>query len=504
MIRVDTYVEYSKMESALNSQDNVILSSSNSAPIQLPAPVHGWFISVKKPDLLFNIDGLLPPTNQQNPVSRDHNSIIYSFRAEIKYNFPIYYRNKGIIGAKKRQVQKGIRDFVQSLGEGMEFSESDDELLLKDQNITLLYGVGPRHHYFTINSKEKRLERRTFNKELKKFLRFFEAGLNMPYKVLGIGVPDTTIYLDLPNRGNTQIISGFLQLPGITPQQEEANNGLIAEIPEVGFEDIGGYAKVKEEMQTIVYCIRHPEILEQEGITLPRGVILYGPPGTGKSTMLKAVAHESGVPYIDVDASTIFSKWLGETEQRIKRIFDLADHEAREKGACIIGFDELDALTHDRSSPHRVVDVSNLILKMMDGTIPLNPNVILFGTTNAYDRIDPAFLRLGRFDRQIMMDLPDVDALTEIWKIHLRGKNIDQSIDYKQLAERSYKEEFSGADVFGTVKKAVLDRINLLRKGEVRKLEPMTNEYLLSTIDVISEERKERKKLSTEDTDLYV
>lgn len=188
------------------------------------------------------------------------------------------------------------------------------------------------------------------------------------------------------------------------------------------------------------------------GIRPPKGIFLYGPPGCGKTLLAKAVACESEANFISVKGPEILSKWVGESEKAVRKIF----RKARQVSPSIIFFDEIDSIASIRGEEigsrvgERVVDQ---LLTEMDGLEELS-NVIVIGATNRPDIVDPGFLRPGRFDRKILVPAPDKKAKLEILKVHTKNMPLAKDVDLKYLAERT--ENFSGADLEGLVREAAM------------------------------------------------
>ncbi|KUO83103.1 MAG: AAA family ATPase [Caldivirga sp. MG_3] len=209
---------------------------------------------------------------------------------------------------------------------------------------------------------------------------------------------------------------------------------VIVEVPEVHWDDIGGYANVKQELrETVEWPIKYRVYFEELGVEPPKGILLFGPPGTGKTLLAKAVANESGANFIAVRGPEILSKWFGESEKAIREIFK----KARMAAPCVVFFDEIDAIAPargyriDSGATDRIV---NQILAEMDGIAPLR-NVVVIAATNRPDILDPALLRPGRFDRIIYVPPPDRDAVLEILKVHTRRVKLSSDVNVQELAE---------------------------------------------------------------------
>ncbi|MFC1697648.1 ATP-binding protein [Nanoarchaeota archaeon] len=211
----------------------------------------------------------------------------------------------------------------------------------------------------------------------------------------------------------------------------------------LSFKDIGGLDELKEEIRMkIIMPFLHPEIFKYYKKNIGGGILMYGPPGCGKSLIAEATAGEAGVAYFHVKASDIKSKYVGEAEQNIAALFE----EARKASPAIIFFDEFETLGGDRSqtAPNERGAITQLLTEM-DGVGTKDQKILLLAATNEPWNIDLALRREGRFGKTIFVPPPDKDARVEIFKIHLKGRPIDQNIKGKQLLELT--ENYSGADL---------------------------------------------------------
>ncbi len=273
------------------------------------------------------------------------------------------------------------------------------------------------------------------------------------------------------------------------------------EIPEVRWSDVGGLNQIKQEIREAVeWPLKHPHVFARLGVKPPRGILLFGPPGTGKTLLAKAAATESGANFIAVRGPEILSKWVGESEKAIRKIFE----RARQVAPTIVFFDEIDAIAPARGLRHDTSGVTdrivNQLLTEMDGIQPLQ-NVVVIAATNRPDIIDPALLRPGRFDRLIYVPPPDKEARKEIFKIHTRKVPLADDVDLDKLAEMT--EGYTGADIEAVVREAVM--IKLREKLEVGPVHMKHFEQALKKIqpsltqeDIRRYERlaRELKKLS--------
>ena len=220
----------------------------------------------------------------------------------------------------------------------------------------------------------------------------------------------------------------------------------IEEAPEISYADIGGLRQqLLEIRETVELPLLEPELFEKVGIEPPKGVLLTGLPGTGKTLCARAVAHETNATFIRVIGSELVQKFIGEGARLVREIFMLA----REKAPAIIFIDELDAVGSHRldiatSGDREVQRTLMQLLSELDG-FDTRGQVAVLGATNRPDILDPALLRPGRFDRLIEFPLPDEDSRKEIFKIHTRGMNIEEDIDFSFLL--AVTKDTTGADI---------------------------------------------------------
>ncbi len=224
--------------------------------------------------------------------------------------------------------------------------------------------------------------------------------------------------------------------------------------PTVTFDDVAGSNEAKEELEEVVLFLREPERFINFGARIPKGVLMIGPPGTGKTLMAKAVAGEAGVPFFSIAGSEFVEMFVGVGASRVRDLFE----QAKRHSPCIIFIDEIDAVGRQRGaglggSHDEREQTLNQILVEMDG-FETDTHIIMIAATNRPDILDPALLRPGRFDRRVVMDRPDVRGREEIFKVHMRGKPIDASVNVQILAKAT--PGFAGADIENTVNEAAL------------------------------------------------
>ena len=222
----------------------------------------------------------------------------------------------------------------------------------------------------------------------------------------------------------------------------------------VTFNDVAGVDEAKTELQEVVEFLKYPEKFNQLGARIPRGVLLVGPPGTGKTLLARAVAGEAGVPFFSISGSEFVEMFVGVGASRVRDLFD----QAKRNSPCIVFVDEIDAVGRQRGaglggSHDEREQTLNQILVEMDG-FDTNTNVIVVAATNRPDVLDPALLRPGRFDRQVILDRPDMKGRLEILKVHIKGKPLDKTVDLQSIARQS--AGFSGADLANLVNEAAI------------------------------------------------
>ncbi len=235
-------------------------------------------------------------------------------------------------------------------------------------------------------------------------------------------------------------------------------------IPTVTYDDIGGLKDAIQKIREMVELpLRHPELFEKLGIEPPKGVLLYGPPGTGKTLLAKAVANESEANFYYIGGPEIVSKYVGESEKKLRDIFEKAEKNA----PSIIFLDEIDAIAPKRGEVVGEVEkrVVSQLLTLMDG-LKSRGQVIVIGATNRVDSIDEALRRPGRFDREIEIGVPDMEGRKEILQIHTRNMPLAKDVELKEIARLTHG--YTGADLSALVKEAALKALRrLIEEGKI-------------------------------------
>jgi cell division protease FtsH len=224
--------------------------------------------------------------------------------------------------------------------------------------------------------------------------------------------------------------------------------------PKIGFKDVAGVDEAVEELQEIKEFLENPKKFQALGASIPKGVLLYGPPGTGKTLLARAVAGEAGVPFFSISGSDFVEMFVGVGASRVRDLFE----QAKQASPCIVFMDEIDAVGRHRGAglggghDEREQTLNQLLVEM-DG-FEMKDNIILIAATNRPDILDPALLRPGRFDRQIVVDRPDRNGRRKILEVHSKGKPLAPAIDLDSLAAGT--PGFTGADLRNLVNEAAL------------------------------------------------
>lgn len=259
----------------------------------------------------------------------------------------------------------------------------------------------------------------------------------------------------------------------------------------VTFNDVAGLSEAKTEVEEIVQFLKNPQAYTELGARIPKGALLVGPPGTGKTLLAKAVAGEANVPFFSLSGSDFVEMFVGVGASRVRDLF----RQAKEKAPCIVFIDEIDAVGRARGknpnmgSNDERENTLNQLLTEMDG-FGANSGVIILAATNRVDILDKALLRAGRFDRQIYVELPELNDRVEIFKVHLRKIKMDESVDLELLARQT--PGFSGADIANVCNEAALIAAR-------RKKTHVQRQDFMDAVDRIIGGLEKRSKIITED-----
>ncbi len=290
----------------------------------------------------------------------------------------------------------------------------------------------------------------------------------------------------------TQLDSGSIKvgLPDFAAAFREVEPSALREtvisVPNVKWEEVGGLSAVKSRLiEAVEWPLRYGHLFAQAGLRPSRGILLVGPPGCGKTLLAKALATESQANFVAMKGADLHSKYVGESEQRLRDIF----RRARQAAPCILFFDELDAFLPTRGMMGLDAAVSERILAQflveMDGIEELK-GVLVLGATNRVDRLDEAILRPGRFDEIVKFAPPDSMEREEILKIHLKQKPLSDEVDANYLA--GLTEGWSGAELSAACNRAALLAVQRAVHGELKRMSPITREDLLQALRQIRPE----------------
>nr|WP_246215132.1 AAA family ATPase [Modestobacter muralis] len=308
-----------------------------------------------------------------------------------------------------------------------------------------------------------------------------EAGLNALRRA-------STRFVDAPSMASYPaaedlVVTGADFESALRTVQPAAMRESLITYPRVTWADIGGLEHVKSRLQDLVEKpLRHPEVFERIGLSSNLGVLLYGPPGTGKTLLAQAIARESGVNFLPIQGPELFSQWLGESEESVRHIFDVA----RRAAPCIVFFDQLDAVVPQRSdlehegtrAPQRVV---NQLLAELDG-MESRSQVIVIGATNRMSMVDPAALRPGRFGVHLHVGPPEEAGRSEILRIHLAGAALGDGLTLDEVIAHLVPRTtgLTGADLAFLVQNAKLAALDLDQASPDPRLDIATFDAVLA------------------------
>ena len=308
---------------------------------------------------------------------------------------------------------------------------------------------------------------------------------------------------NIPSETLRQIIVTMNDFMDVIKEMEpSAMREVFVEVPDISWNDIGGLALIKQEMQEAVeWPLKYQGIFTYADAMPPKGILLYGPPGTGKTLMAKAAANESEANFISIKGPELLSKWVGESEKGVREIF----RKARQAAPCIIFFDEIDAIAPKRGGDfgdsHVTERLISQLLTELDG-LEILTNVVVIGATNRPDIVDPALLRPGRFDRLLYVPPPDRDSRVQILKIHIKKKPLDEAVDIEKLADQT--DGYTGADIASLSSAAVM---LALREHVSKYKDPKEAEQHKDELKIhmkhFEDAMKKIRPLSTQELNMY-
>ncbi|HNW05490.1 MAG TPA: CDC48 family AAA ATPase [archaeon] len=286
-------------------------------------------------------------------------------------------------------------------------------------------------------------------------------------------------------------------LDALNVVEPSAIREIMVQIPNTRWEDVGGLTEIKQELKEMIeWPMKHKLLFEKVGITPPRGVLLYGPPGTGKTLLAKAIATETKANFISIKGPEIFNKWVGESERKIRDIFK----KARQLAPSIIFIDEIDSITSGRTGLETNDVRNNVVAQLlteMDGVSNLK-DIVIMGATNRPDLIDPAFLRPGRFEKLLLVPMPDEKTREKIFEVHISKMNVDKKVVPRELA--ALTEDFSGAEIEAVCREAGLSKIRMIiedieKDNKLDNKRPVvTRDAFIKAIDKFKSKKERPKK----------
>lgn len=336
--------------------------------------------------------------------------------------------------------------------------------------------------------------RGSYDRVMADFIDVFKATIEEAYRADKKTPPNEELVLRPPKVGANGLRGRSEELFGEIKTPDELLGKLEIEKPDVTFEDIGGQAEAKKEIQGIAFALKNPELYKKWGTKPPKGIILYGPPGTGKTLMAKALASQAEARFFHVKASDIASKWYGDSEKIVEGIFELASSTGEN---TIIFFDEIDAIAPQREDAHEATHkVISTLLENMDG-IASQDNVIVVASTNRLGLIDPALLRPGRFDRWVEVPLPDEEGRKQIFGIHMKkaqevaGRDLFNNVNLETIISETKK--FTGADIAEIIRRVLEEKVR--QEGMGLQPEKVTTEDILREIKNYERTRETKRAI---------
>lgn len=404
------------------------------------------------------------------------------------------------------QLQSALESQMNKEEYDIEYDEDEDEFNIKtkddpelaDTSIVIALRNHPLMGSACGMDMTSRLDRdkQDFEKKYQKFGNLMEKLASAIYKTKDRVPPGKTITLEPPEDTEEDLIKkehivrisrrqlGALGFDDADMDREIDERIFFESRPSETFDDVGGQPKAKEELETLAYSLKDPEIFERWGTEPPKGVLLYGPPGTGKTLLSRALANKAEAGIFEVELADVVHSLYGRSEKFVQRVFE----KARENAPSIIFFDELDSLARNRQYSDNVSSrILNVILTNMDGMREKESNVMVVGSTNMLDTLDPALLRAGRFDVLVEVPIPNAQGRGEIFNIHMkraleRSRRDDLYVpdfDLEKLIEAT--DKFSGADIREVLRRGLNKKV----RQELEGLSPGP----LSADDVMEEVR---------------
>jgi len=353
----------------------------------------------------------------------------------------------------------------------------------------------------TLNNKEKKISKKESNESLITLLNNYEIEISK-INSLDISIkekpePNFLLTSILPFIIPLLFIIGLVwfmmrQVQGVNSRAMtfgQSGAKLAESKQSVSFEDVAGAHEAKEDLEEVVDFLKNPKKFLAIGAKIPRGVLLLGAPGTGKTLLARAVSGEAKVPFFHISGSEFVEMFVGVGASRVRDLFK----KAKKSAPCIIFIDEIDAVGRRRGaglggSHDEREQTLNQILVEMDG-FDNKTNIIVIAATNRPDVLDPALLRPGRFDRQVIIDLPDIKDREAILKIHAKGKPLGEDVDLNMVAQRT--PGFSGADLENVLNEAAI--LTAIKNEKI-----VNNQYILNSIEKILLGRERKSHILSE------
>lgn len=336
-----------------------------------------------------------------------------------------------------------------------------------------------------------------FTSYIQKYAKVYEDITDILYEEAGVEPPKNRTITFRPPILNQDTLTQVA-----STQTESPIHLVEAQVVQesTSFSEIAGQDAAVAEARRLVLAINHPEVFEKRGVKRPKGILFYGPPGTGKTLIAKAVAAESNAAFLEVSAADIGTKWYGESERLMQKVFDLANDAVSKGTKVVLFFDELDSLAPSREDAHEATrKVVATLLQNMDG-MKANPNVTIIAATNRPQDIDPALKRPGRIDKLIQVGLPNTEGRQAILKVHMEkakkaatesGELFVEGIDLAQVGQAT--EGMSGADLANLVNLTLEEKTMAELEGTAWA--PVSTEEMLGTAHKLGVIKEEKRKM---------